>query len=224
MTIEYFLNTTDDMTRLSDLFVMPGCRVRLMGSVVTVECDADDQERAHALVSQYVEALREAGFFIPRVLTLQEFSSLPPWASSTTPGPRASLQDLELSRERVGRARRAVVSPAHPRLSQCYDYLEQARHDAKHALYHLYKLVETVESHFGGEQRAIRSLDARTLIKSLKGDANKHQHDQRHAPKEPSSRQGLDDNAVAAQIDSARQLLARFEAAVMSGHRPKYEA
>ena len=228
MTIQYFLQTTHDMTQLVDRFVVSGCRVRLMGTAVTVDCDPADQESAQALVDNYVEALRQEGIFIPRVLSLEEFASLPTWSSSTMPGPRASLRDLELSRERIGRARRAIVEPVHPRLSQCYDYFEQALHEPKHTMYYLYKLVETVEGHFGGEQNAIRALDARALIKGLKSDANRIQYDQRHAPSEPSNKQPLDENALAARADSARELLNRFEAAMVppSGptHEPEYEA
>ena len=228
MTIQHVLQTTDDMTQLFDRFVVSGCRLRLMGTAVTVDCDPADQDRAHALVGNYVEALRQEGFFIPRVLSLEEFASLPPGSSSTMPGPRASLRNLERSRERIGRARRAIVEPAHPRLSQCYDYFQQALHEPKHTMYYLYKLVETVEDHFGGERNAIRALDARALIKSLKNDANRLEHDQRHAPSEPGNRQPLDENALAALAESARELLNRFEAAMARPseptHEPEYEA
>ena len=214
MTIQRVLQTTDDMTQLFDRFVVSGCRLRLMGTAVTVDCDPADHDRANTLVGSYVEALRQEGFFIPRVMSLEEFASLPTWASSTMPGPKASLRDLERAQDRIGRARRAIVEPVHPRLSQCYDYFEQALHEPKHTMYYLYKLVETVEGHFGGERNAIRALDARSLIKSVKSDANRLEHDQRHAPSEPGNRQPLDENALAALAESARELLNRFEEAM----------
>ncbi len=115
---------------------------------------------------------------------------------------------------RLREARRSIVEQAHWRLSQCYDYLQLSRDEPKRALFYIYKLVETIEAEYGGEKNAARALDDGGLIKRLKRQANQPDHDQRHAPVDPTATMLFDEHSLATVLDAAHELLRRYEKAV----------
>ncbi len=117
---------------------------------------------------------------------------------------------------RLRDARRSIVKRAHARLSQCYDYFQLARDEPKHALFNIYKLIETIEGEYGGEKEAARALDDGGLIKRLKRHANQGDHDQRHAPLDPGAAVPIDDNSLALLTEATNDLLRRYEDAVAS--------
>jgi len=211
MTIQYFLWPGHDLAMLSDTFTVSGCRVRLLGAALTIECQPDQATDAVKIVNDYVEALRSQSLFFGRLLSWDEYGAMPP-QSITFHG--KTKRESERDHERLAAARRSIVERVHPRLSQCYDYLELARRDSKNALFNLYKLVETIEAEYGGERGAIQALGDQGLIKRLKEQANRPNHDQRHAPSDPGSAQPLDEHSLTALIEVTHSLLAKYEAVV----------
>lgn len=211
MTIEYVLWPGDDLTALSDHFVVRGCRVRLMGAALSVECEPAQATAATTIATEYAEALRGQQLAFARLMTLEEYGAMPARAV-TIQGKTA--RETSQDRLRLREARRSIVEHAHPRLSQCYDYFQRAHDEPKQALFHIYKLVETIEAEYGGEKEAGRALDDGGLIKRLKRQANQPDHDQRHAPLAPGASMPIDENALATLVDAAHNLLRKYEKAV----------
>ena len=216
MTIQYFLWPAHELARLSDNFKVSGCRVRLMGAALSVECDPAQATQASRIVQDYAEALRQRSLFFGRLLSLEEYGAMPP--QSITFQSRTA-RESEYDRERLRDARRSIIEPVHPRLSQCYDYFQLARDEPKHALFNIYKLVETIEAQYGGEKEAIRALDDGGLIKRLKRQANAPDLDQRHAPLSPGTADPIDEQSLAALAEAAHALLPKYEEAVASAPR-----
>jgi hypothetical protein len=212
MTIEYVPWPGDGFARLSDQFVVRGCRARLMGAVLSVECEPAQTAVAAALVDEYAQALRKF-FSFARLITLEEYQALP--ALSATIQDKTALQ-TSLDHMRLRDARRSIVEPVHSRLSQCYDYFQLARDEPKQALFNIFKLIESIEAEYGGEKKAIRALDDGGLIKRLKRQANRPDHDQRHAAVAPGAATSIDDNSLALLIEEAHDLLRKYEGAVAS--------
>ena len=213
MTIEYWLWPGDDLRGLSDHFVVRGCRVRLMGAALSVECEPAQKTAATTIVTEYSEALRRQHFAFARLMTLEEYGAMPARAV-TIQGKTA--QETSQDSLRIREARRAIVGHAHSRLSQCYDYFQLALDEPKQSLFHIYKLVETIVAEYGGEKEAGRALDDGGLIKRLKHQANQRDHDQRHAPLAPGASKPIDDNALATLVDAAHSLLRKYEKVVAS--------
>jgi hypothetical protein len=211
MTIDYVLWPGDDLAALSDQFVVRGCRVRLMGAVLSVECEPAQATAATTVASEYAEALRRQHFGLARLLTLEEYGAMPARAA-TIQGKTA--RETSRDRMRLSEARRSIVERA--RLSKCYDYFQLARDEPKQALFHIYKLVETIEAEYGSEKEAARALDDGGLIKRLKRQANQPDHDQRHAPLDPGATTPFDENSLATLVDAAHDLLCKYEEAVAS--------
>ncbi len=212
MTIEYVLWPGDGFAELSDQFVVCGCRVRLMGAWLSVECEPAQATAAAAVASEYAEALRKY-FSFDRLMTLEEYGAMPARAV-TIQGTTA--RQMSRDRMRLRDARRSIVERAHSRLSQCYDYFQLARDEPKDALFNIYKLIETIEAEYGGEKEAARALDDGGLIKRLKRQANQPDHDQRHALVDPAAAMPIDDNSLAQLIEAAHDLVRKYEDAVAS--------
>jgi hypothetical protein len=212
MTLDYVLWPGDEFAELSDQFVVRGCRVRLMGSVLSVECDPVLIVAATAVANEYAEALAKNFSFL-RLMTLQEYGTLPGRAV-TIQG--KSPRELAVDRARLRDARRSIVEPAHPRLSQCYDYFQLARDEPKHALFNVYKMIESIEAEYGGERDAAQALDDGGLIKRLKREANRRDRDQRHAPLEPGATTPIDEHSLARLIEAAYDLVRKYENAIAS--------
>ena len=214
MLIEYFLWPGDGLEMLSDAFVVSGCRIRLLGATVSVECTRSGAAEADSIIHRYVDLLKQGPFAVGRLVSPEQFARLP--AQQVTIHAKTG-KELQNARQFLRDARRSLVAPVHPRLSQCYDYFQLARDEPSNTLFHLYKLIETIESEYGGEREAIVALsDHDGVIKSLKRLANDSRHDQRHALSEPGTGQLLDERQFAAALESARILLTKYERAVAS--------
>lgn len=212
MTIQYVLWPGDDFAALSDQFVVRGCRLRLLGAVLLVECEPAQATAAAAVANEYAEAIRKH-FTFARLMTLEEYGAMPARAV-TIQGKTA--RETSQDRMRLRDARRSIVEQAHSRLSQCYDYFQLARDEPRQALFHIYKLVEIIEAEYGGEKEAARALDDGGLIKRLKRQANQPDHDQRHAPPDPAATRPIDENSLATLIEAAHDLVRKYEEAVAS--------
>jgi hypothetical protein len=156
MTVQYFLWPGHDLAMLSDNFIVSGCRVQLMGASLSVECHPDQATEASRIVDDYVEALRAQSLFFGRLLSSDEYSAMPAQAIAFH---GKTVRESARDYERLANARRSIVERVHPRLSQCYDYFESARRDSKNALFNIYKLIETIEAEYGGDEaRSVRLM------------------------------------------------------------------
>jgi hypothetical protein len=158
MKVEYVLWPQEDFTELFDEFVVLGCRVHFVGGCITVEALSETADPA-AAANTYIAALRHRLGYA-RLLTVQEFAALPP-RTITIRG--LSAQDGRNRRARLREARQDIVAQTDPRLSQCYDYFQTALEDEEHALIHLYKMVESIVAHYGGEEKAKTVLGVERL-------------------------------------------------------------
>ncbi len=209
MAIQYVLWPGDRLAALSDEFVVRGCRLRLRGALLSVECEPAQAAAAAAVANEYAEALRHRFAFF-RLISPEEYAAMPARAI-TIHGKTA--RETSHDRVRLGDARRSIVEPTHPRLSQCYDYLQLANDEPKRALFHIYKLVEVIKAEYGGEKEAARALDDGGLIKRLKLQANQRDHDQRHAPLDPGATRPIDEASLAASVEAAHDLVRKYEQA-----------
>lgn len=212
MKLEYVLWPGDDFVGLSDEFVIRGFRIRLVGCALSVECDPSQTTAAPAVANEYAKALGRH-FPLFRLISLDDYRAL---AGRAVTIQGKTDRETSHARTRLRDARRCIVEHAHPRLSQCYDYLQLARDEQKQALFHIYKLVETIEREYGGEKEAVRAMGQDGLIKRLKRHANEHHHDQRHAPRDPGVTKLINEIALASLVEDARELVRRYEDAVSS--------
>jgi hypothetical protein len=166
------------LASLSDEFVVNDCRVRLLGPTIEVEVPEDCTEgEARRLANRYADLLRGGGVHV-QLLTFEEYSTLPPQPMYAGPDPMGST----LAVSAVRRARAALLADSDEILRRCYEYRDQMLDDEEHALFHAYKLIETLEGEVGGEEGLIRALGMRDKIKYVKRAANDRQMDERHAP------------------------------------------
>ena len=195
---------------LFDEFVVRDCRVRFHGGHIDVQALSDEANPA-AVLTDYAEALRRLRPGYTRLLTVDEWGTLQPAVISNLGHPR---RDPVRQRDQLGQARRDIVAPVHPHLSQCYDYFQKAVDDQEHVLFHLYKMTETIVEEYGGERKAVEALGS-DLLKALKQLANDTRpgisRDQRHAPKSPGTGVPLTENEQARALEDGRTLLRRFE-------------
>src|SRR5258708_126726 len=206
MIFHYVLWPGDDFAALSDEFVVRGCRVRLMGSSLSVECEPDQVTVAATVAKEYVLALGPA-----RLMPLEEYAAMP--ARAVIIRGRTS-RETSHDRARLKEARRSIVD--HARLRQCYDYLQSATDDTEQALIHIYKLVETIGAEYGGKKKAARAVDDGGVIKRLTTQANKPDHDERHAP-DPGATRPIDAASLAASVRDAHDLVRKYEQAIAAG-------
>ena len=206
--VEYVLWPQEDFTELSDEFAIRGCHIWLRGGHLAVEAVSETADLA-AVAKEYAAALgNRLGY--QRLLTVQEFGALPSRAITTV---ALSAQDRRYRQARLREARQDIVAPAHPRLSQCYDYFQSALEDQEHALSHLYKMVESIEEDYGGEGKARSALGVEPLksLKRLANDRSPNSRDQRHAPVSPGTGTALTDAERARALNDGRALLRKFE-------------
>ena len=168
---------------------------------------------ATKVAEAYIAALRRH-LSVFRVLTLEEFSKVPA-QSIMSRGLRN--KDRQRLLERLSEARRDVTSTAHSALARCYDYLQAAKEDPEHALFELYKMIETIENEFGGEAKAIKALGVPELkeLKKLANDSTATSRDQRHAPQSPTSGSSLTESEQAQVIEKGGTILRAFETRIL---------
>jgi hypothetical protein len=202
----------EDFAELFDEFAVRGCRVHFRRGWITVEALSAEADTA-AVLSIYAAALKKRLGWT-RLLTVEAFAALPPRPIHTVATGREAGWIWKGRCRRLGHARRDIVAPAHPRLSQCYDYFQSANDDHTRALFDLYKMIETIEDQYGGEKKAQDALGPE-LMKTLKRMANDsrspHGHDQRHASKIPGTATPPTANELSQAIEDGRALLRTFE-------------
>lgn len=212
--MEWILRSLQDISAFQDEFLLDRFRVRLQGSRLTVDAEQEGENEPLStsieVATRYVAALRKHGpGLVFTQMTLRELASLP--AEAITIHGRSAAEHKRLN-ETMRRARRDVLVSANPDLSQCYDYLQDAREaDDDSYLFQLYKFVETLGHAFSGEAEMIKALKVKTPVKSLKQLTNAPLRDARHARKvgDVVQRPSTEERTVA--MDYCYQILHAYE-------------
>ena len=185
MQLQWILRSLYGILEASDEFVVDRFRLRLRGTLLTVEAEEEHEDAellsaVRDLAYRYAAVLRKHVSGLMNLITLEEFAAMPAQVITVRGATDAERQRLS---DEVRRARHEMLASGEPCLRQSYDYLEQAHEDETNRFFHLYKLIETLEDAFGGsEAKLIRALDVKTAVKALKRLANEPVHDERHAP------------------------------------------
>lgn len=211
---------------MEDVFIEGPFRVTLRGTtlVVTIEgCPAtiDVVNRGECLDKTYVDYLRRILSEPLQLLTEEEFCNLPPWAGQNLAmATSASYQRSGHAATNRGQAlrdaRNSVISYDWP-LKDCYEYMQDAAIAGERFFPEIYKMIETMENHLGGEARLLEKTGLADEIKFLKRIANEESRDERHAPKGPAPRQPPSGDERVKAHDFANRVLRKFEELCRSG-------
>jgi hypothetical protein len=207
----FYITRSDKLAAMFDEFIEGPFRLKLEGTTLLLRIEDSEEtaqllESGRALADRYVSRLGQGLGEIPNLMTEEDFRAQPSWSSSNilmtqsgaahhhgallTPDTGVALRD----------ARNAVISYNWP-LRACYDYMQTAiAHPEKRLLAEIFKMVETMENHIGGERALIRRTGLTAQVKFLKELANEHCRDERHAP---------DDDAAPLAITEAERTRAR---------------
>jgi hypothetical protein len=200
--LHWLLSSPQDLGNLLDEFVVNGCRVRLIGASLLVEPLTALADPV-LVAEEYISVLARWFPLLRRLIPADGMFVQPVTVTGS------SKQETDAHRARLQEARQLMVEPYHARLSKCYDYLQSARYDSDHALWHLYKMIEIFEDQFGGERNAIRVLGP--VLKDLKKLANENTRDERHAPKDLRMITRLTIEAQGRALQDGHSLLRKFE-------------
>ena len=174
------------LTITSDEFIVEQFRFQLQGNSLTVEVEQSEGEGLHAQARQLAERyIKWLGDYLGsplRLKTIEEFKSMPPRMVTVT---SPDHKETERIYRAIRKARNELLASGNPMLSQCYDYLQDAREHKGESLFNLYKFIETIEHRFQGERNAIRCLKLGKELKFIKRLANEPVRDERHAPQRP---------------------------------------
>ncbi len=226
-TLTWLLWPPDAFLTAQDEFIVGPLRIQLNGSTLTVVVESAQSHNdvittAEKLAGEYVRRLATHLRINVRLLTHSELAKMPAWAILTRAPPGLGTAELGVHRQRfataIRHARNDIVLASESTLRQCYDYFQKAHEHEENYLSELYKMVETMENTFGGEDATISALNLKSELKFIKQLANVDWRDQRHPPKNPKkvSPPSTDDRQRAKQ--SASRLLRAFEQRVRSGN------
>jgi hypothetical protein len=194
--------------------------LRLEGNSLKVESEEEENDALvsaeRALAEQYRAILQR---YIPasigHPMTVDEFASMPPWASMVVVHGKTPTEHA-LFRHGLRNARHEMLASSDPYLCRCYDYLEDAREDENNYLFHLYKFVEKLEEPFGGEARLISALNMKKAVKGLKRLANAPERDARHSSKVGEEMRPLSSEDRSQAMSWAYEILTAYERHICS--------
>lgn len=131
MQLQWILQSFHGILEASDEFVVNCFRLRLSGTLLTVEAEeeSDDAEllsAARDLAYRYAAVLRKHVPGLMNPITLEEFAAMPAQVITVRGATTAERKRLS---DGVRRARHEMLVSGEPGLRQIYDYIEQARED-----------------------------------------------------------------------------------------------
>lgn len=218
--MKWVLRSLDNISEVSDEFIVDRFCLRLRGSVLMVEAEEESDDEllsaARDVVARYTAVLRKHIPGLMNLMTFEEFASMPPQIITVRGATTAERTRLKNA---VRRARNEFLATGKSCLRQCYDYIEQANEDENNCLSHLYKFVETLEDALGGEAKLISALNMKKVVKALKRLANNPSHDARHALKVSGEVKRLSAQDRAAALNHAYQILRAYEGYVRLTNR-----
>ena len=145
-----------------------------------------------------------------------ELRTQPPWTEVSTEFlPSVAMRDRrDRLRQTVPRAlrntRHAVTSYGSP-LRSCYDYMQKSAEGDEYFLPNIYKMIETMEYHLGGERVLCTRLSVKKEVKFLKRLADEGDRDERHAPKDQAVLRAPTRDERTVAREHANTLLRKFE-------------
>lgn len=168
----------------SDEFVVKQLRLRLQGNSLQIEVEQPVNKgvelEARALADRYAKLLRLQLGIPVRVITLEEFGSMPARMITVR---SLRQQDRKRVYDAIRKTRNELLASEDVTLRRCYDYIQDAREREEESLFYLYKAAEVIQKHLGGERLAIRALKIRRELKFVKRLASASERGERHAPK-----------------------------------------
>ena len=201
-------------------FIEGPFRLILRGATLVVNIESSPvtsglSDRAKLLATGYIDNLGRNLAENCWLLTEEEFVNLPPWASQNEAMARsASHQRRALGQEDTGRAlrdaRHSVISYHWP-LKACYDYMQNAATADEQFVPEIYKMIETMENHLGGEANLCHKTGLVNDVKFLKRISNEGHRDERHAPKNQTPPQPLTGAERTRAHHCATRVLRKFE-------------
>ncbi len=146
----------------SDEFVVKQLRLRLQGNSLQTEVEQPVNEgvelEARALADRYAKLLRLHLGIPVRVITLEEFGSMPARMITVR---SLRQQDRKRVYDAIRKTRNELLASEDATLRRCYDYIQDAREREEESLFHLYKAADVIQNHLGGERLPIRALKIR---------------------------------------------------------------
>ena len=197
---------------VSDEFVVKGFRLHLQGNSLQVEIEQPANGEvgleARALADRYARLLRMHLGIPLRVITLEEFGSMPAGMITVR---SLARQDRERVYDAIRRARNDLLGSEDHTLRRCYEYIQDAREREKESLFYLYKAIEAIEDKLGGERKTIEVLNVGSELKFVKRLANEPVKDERHAPKEAGVIERLDRTARTRATECTIRIVRAYE-------------
>jgi hypothetical protein len=185
--------------------------------VTDVTGDADEAE-IKDIAARYIAALgHQPGVFIARMADPREMASLPPFGVQfVQKGPHSSsTRERELHAQAIRFARQSMLGDI-TTLSRAYDYVQDALAKIENGIQipdlpSIYKAIEVIENHFGGERETLNALRVdRDEYKDAKRLANQSDRDERHAPKPSDTIKPVESRDRDRAVGVTRQLCAAF--------------
>lgn len=217
----WYIRGSQWLAAMSDEFIQGPFRLifrgnalvlRIEGSLATPEL----LESIKALGELYIANLGYRLGETLRPLTEEEFGKLPPWAAQTEAmanfrPDRQSARPKQDTGQALRGARDDLISYGWP-LKACYEYMQDAAYGSKeHSLPKMYKMVETMENHVGGEAKLCQKPGFRDDVTFLKKLANEQHRDERHAPSDKTPSHPPTDEERDKAYGCATRLLRKFE-------------
>jgi len=212
----WYIRGSNELGALHDQFIEGPFRLMFRGTSLVIRIEGvpvNDLlcEQASILARRYVENLGRLLADTLSLLTEKEYMALPVWAHQNhamlgMQPPAWAPDGVRVIRE----ARNSVISYKWP-LRACYDYLQDASTDLENFFPEIYKMVETMAHHVGGEAALIEKTGLRKEVKLLKRIANEHDRDERHAPKDSAPPVAPTGAELAEAQEYASTLLRKFE-------------
>jgi len=208
-TFQWFLDPPRSLASAEDEFPVRGVRLRLWPGTLEVEAATDcPEEPARRLADEYVTLLRGQGVAV-FLRTEADFVKHTPLVVQAEVASRRDGPSFV--RRAMRRARNAFLSGSDSTLIRCYEYRDQMIDDPARSLFYAYKLIESLEHRFGGEDDLIKTLRMRSAIKYVKRVANESCRDERHAPTDASERMTLTPDERAKAIADTHKILRAYE-------------
>jgi hypothetical protein len=213
----WYIRGSDRLAYMHDQFIQGPFRLTLRGTSLLVDIESanvtlDLCDRAKLFARNYLDFLGRILGENVWPLTEEEFSKLPPWAhqNQAMAGHHHRTHIPENAEQALRDARHSVISYQWP-LGACYDYMQSARSSEERFLPEIYKMIETMENHLGGEAKLCARTGLTKEVKHLKRIANEGHRDERHAPEDQTPPQALTGTERTTAHDYATTVLRKFE-------------
>ena len=215
----WYIRGSSQLGFLHDQFVQGSLRLKLRGTSLVVDIEKTSatpelSELAASFARSYLARLAQALHESLHLLTEEEFANLPQWASQNAAMAFSGMNQPPgdpKDRARILReVRHNSITYDWP-LKVCYDYMQNALAAEDRFFPEIYKMIETMENHLGGEAALKAKSCLPDEVKLLKKLANEASLDERHAPKDGATPRAPTSAQRGDAYNCAERLLRKFE-------------